>query len=269
MGRLCAKGQNHHSISGMVAREVIGDGPIEESPEKVQGLTTTEQDQRQVAPSHQPKVVIYHQSLHTESGIPISLRPLVREKTGVTAVILGTFHLYMNHKVMDMQSQKTQGNSGVTIYLNEHAINDPNIEHIWVDVEYLQREGIKVVSMLSMRGDGAMHDGESEWLGCGDSLAFERSYKALHDLVLSRRLDGLNLDTEVCEDVKSAEEEEKEEEEERVSLQGVIRLIDRLHADFGPDFHHRTDRFRRSAFHHRHNTNHHRRTHTHRLSNTH
>ena len=217
----------------MVARKVIGDAPIEELPEKIKRLTTMEQDQRQVAPSHQPKVMIFHQSLHTESGIPISLQPLVREKTGVTAVILGTFHLHMNHKVMDMQSQKTKGNGGVTIYLNEYAIHDPNIEDIWVDVEYLQTEGIKVVSMLSMRGDGAMPEGESEWLGSGDSLAFERSYKALHDLVVSRRLDGLNLDTEVCEDVKSAEEEE---EEERVSLQGVIRLIDRLHVDFGPDF---------------------------------
>ena len=213
----------------IVTRKVIGDAPIAELPEKVQRLTTLEKDPRQGAPSHQPKVVIYHQSLHAESGIPISLRPLVREKTGVTAVILGNFHFHVNQKVTDMQSQKVKDNSSVTIHLNEYAINDPNIEDIWVDVEYLQTEGIKVICMLSMRGDGAMPEGESDWLGSCDSLTIERSYKALHDLVVSRRLDGLNFDTEVCDDVMDAEEE-------RGSLQVVIRLIDRLHTDFGPDF---------------------------------
>lgn len=211
------------------AGKVIGDAPIAELPERVQRLTTLEQDSRQGAPSHQAKVVIYHQSLHAESGIAISLRPLVREKTGVTAVILGNFHFGMNHKVTDMQSQKVKGNSSVAIHLNEYAINDPNIEDIWADVEYLQTEGIKVICMLSMWGDGAMPEDESDWLGSCDNLTFERSYEALHDLVVSRRLDGLNLDTEVCEDVMNPEEK-------RVSLQLIIRLIDRLHTDFGPNF---------------------------------
>ena len=213
----------------IVAANVLGDAPIAELPEKIQRLTTLEQDQRQGAPSHQSKVVIYHQSLHADSGMLISLRPLVRKKTRVTAVILGDFHLRMNHKVTDMQSQKVKGNSSATIYLNEYAINDPYIEDIWFDVEYLQTKGIKVVCMLSMCGDGAMPEGEGDWLGSCDSLTFERSYKALHDLVVSRRLDGLNIDTEVCEDAMNVEEE-------RVSLQGVIRLIDRLHIDFGPNF---------------------------------
>ena len=213
----------------IVASKVIGGAPIAELPEKVQRLTTLAQDPRQGAPSHQSKVVIYHQTLHAESGIPISLRPLVREKTSVTAVILGNLHLCMNQKATDMQSQKGNGNSSVTIHLNEYAITDPNIEDIWADVEYLQTEDIKVIGMLSMYGDGGMPEGESDWLESCDSLTFERCYKALHDVVVSRKLDGLNLDTEVCEDVMNADEE-------RISLQGVIRLIDRLHTDFGPSF---------------------------------
>ena len=219
----------------IAAGKVKGDAPIAELPEKIQRLTTLEHDPRQGAPSHQPKVVINHQSLHAESGIPISLRPLVREKTGVTAVILGNFHFRMNHKVTDMQFQKVKDNSSVTIHLNEYAINDPSIEDIWVDVEYLQTEGIKVVCMLSMCGDGVVPEeesdwlGKSDWLGSCDSLTIERSYKALHDLVVSRRLDGLHFDTEVCEDVMDADEEVG-------SLQVVIQFIDRLHTDFGPNF---------------------------------
>ena len=213
----------------VVVGDGIGDASMEELPEKVQRLKTQEQELRQGASSHQPKVIIYHQSLHAESGIPISLRPLIREKNSITAVILGKFHLCMNHKVTEVQSQKIKGKSSVTLLLNEYAINDPNIEDIWLDVEYLQTEGVKVLGMLSMRGDSTMPEGESNWLGSRDSLTFERSYKALHDLVVSRRLDGLNFDTEVCEDVVNAEEV-------KVSLQGVSRLIDRLHNDLGPDF---------------------------------
>ncbi len=214
----------------MVVGEGIEENPMEELPEKVQRLITLEQDSRQGAPSHQPKVVIYHQSLHAESGIPISLRPLIQEKTGITAVIIGQFHLIMNHKGADMHSQDVKENSSVNMHLNEYTIHDPNLEDIWVDVEYLQAEGVKVIGMLSICGDGATPEGESNWLGSCDSLTFERSYKVLHDLVVWRRLDGLNVDTEVYKDVMNAEEKE------RVSLEGIIRLIDRLHTDFGPSF---------------------------------
>ncbi|CAF9922661.1 hypothetical protein IMSHALPRED_005730 [Imshaugia aleurites] len=48
---------------------------------------------------------------------------------------------------------------------------------------------------------------------------FERSYKASHDLVVLKKLDGFNFDAEVPEDVLNAEEEERA-----------------LHTDFGPNF---------------------------------
>ena len=215
-----------------VAGKVIGGSQIGDLPEKIQRLKTLEQESRQDAPSHQPKVVIYHQSLHAESGIPISLRPLVREKTSVTAVILGDFHLHMDYKVTDMQSHKSKGDSDLSMHLNEFAISTPDIDDIWDDVVYLQTEGIKVIGMLRTCGDGVMPEIQSHWLGSCDELGFERSYKALHDLVISKRLDGLCLDAEACEGVVNAEEEG----EERVSLQGIIRLIDRLHTDFGLHF---------------------------------
>lgn len=53
----------------------------------------------------------------------------------------------------------------------------------------------------------------------GDDASFERYYGPLHDLIGAHNLQGLDLDVE-----------------ESFSLNGVIRLIDRLKADFGSDF---------------------------------
>ncbi|KAM0796358.1 glycoside hydrolase superfamily, partial [Usnea florida] len=169
----------------------------------------------------QPKVVVYHQSLHSESGVPTSLRPLVREETGITALILGSFHICMDHKVTSSDLQGNESNSSATMYLNDFALEDPNIEDIWVDVKYLQTEGVKVIGTLNMY--------EVDSLGSCDDLTFERSYNVLHDVVVSRRLDGFNLDTEVRGEVVNAEDE-------RMSLQAINRLIDRLNTDFGSNF---------------------------------
>ena len=71
--------------------------------------------------------------------------------------------------------------------------------------------------------------GEENLFESCDDLTFERSYKALHDLVVLRNLDGFNLDTEKRPNAVNVEET-------RVSLHGLSRLIDRLHTDFGPIF---------------------------------
>lgn len=196
---------------------------MEELPEKLRDLKTLEQTSRK-SPFHRPKAVIYHKSLHAENGILTSLRPLVRENTGITAVILGNFHLRLSNNEIDVPAHANRANDSAAMYLNEFAIDDTSIEDMWVDVEYLQREGVKVIGMLSMRGDNDIN-----WLGdCGNS-SFERSYKALHYLVVSKRLDGFNLDNEVTESQSNAEGT-------NVSHQGVNRLIDSLHADFGSNF---------------------------------
>ncbi|POS88358.1 hypothetical protein EPUL_000101 [Erysiphe pulchra] len=52
-----------------------------------------------------------------------------------------------------------------------------------------------------------------------DEASFELYYKPLQDFVKEKNLDGLDLDVE-----------------EEMSLSGIIRLIDRLKADFGEDF---------------------------------
>ena len=205
----------------MVAREGSRDASTEGLPEKIQKMSTLEQDKRGHTSFHQPKVVVYHQSLHTEGGVPTSLRPLVREETGTTALILGNFHTCMNHKVTNMDLQGDEGNSSTTLYLNDFALEDPNIKDIWVDIKCLQTEGVKIIGMLNMYGVDS--------LGSCDDLTFEQSYKALHDVVVSRRLDGFNLDTE-------AHGEGVNPKDGKISLQAVNRLLDRLNTDFGPDF---------------------------------
>ena len=212
-----------------VATEEGKGGGLLGVPEKLHKLSVLEQTPGGASPSHQARVVIYHQSLHAENGILTSLRPLVRERTGVTAVILGTF--YLCKKRRGKATEKTEDDSGAIIYLNDFAIDDPSIDELWVDVEYLHREGIKVLGMLRIYGDDEMAAAKGNWLGGSDDTAFEASYETLHDLVVSKGLDGFEFDLE------SDMPRLFENTEDTASLSnGLTRLIDKFHADFGPDF---------------------------------
>ena len=208
----------------MSTEEGKSDG-VEEIPEKLHDLRMLEQ-----IPSHRPGVVIYHQSLHAENGILTSLRPLVRERTGVTAVILGTFRLCK--KSRDTGMTETENNSGTVIYLNEFAIDDPNIDDLWVDIEYLHRESVKVIGMLTTRGGNEMAAAKGTWLETGDDATFSQSYKILHNLVISKRLDGFEFDLE--SDMPQAFTDTTRKDSG--ALGRLNRLINKLHADFGPNF---------------------------------
>ena len=173
----------------------------------------------------QPKVVIYHQSLHSESGIPTSLHPLASEGTGITAVILGKFQLRFSPNDIAFPMHENRHVSHPALYLNEYKMDDSRDEDFWIDIEYLQRENIKILGMLAMWGDH-----HNAWGGS----AFEHSYKSLHDLMVSRKLDGIDLDLDFH--LVEIQEGDTAEEKKRFLLEDVIRLIDNLHADFGSDF---------------------------------
>ena len=213
----------------MVTKKESEDTSIKELPTKIQKPSTLKQNPRKRAPSHQPKVVIYHQSILAESGIPTSLRPLMREKIGITALILGNFHIHIIHKTTNMQTQEIRNNHSVTIYLNKYTIEDPNIEDIWVDTEYLQTADIKVINLLNMCEEGDKPQGEENLFKNCNNLTFERSYKALHDLIILRNLNNFNLDTEKRPNAVNTEKT-------RISLHKISRLINRLHTDFEPNF---------------------------------
>ena len=77
----------------------------------------------------------------------------------------------------------------------------------------MQDIGVKVLGML-----GGAAQGSFQRLDRSDG-EFEAYYVPLRDMVRRHNLDGLDLDVE-----------------EPMSLNGIIRLIDRLKTDFGPEF---------------------------------
>ncbi|KAL8721907.1 MAG: hypothetical protein Q9225_001503 [Loekoesia sp. 1 TL-2023] len=213
-----------------VAEEGKGND-LEEISEKLRNPRMLEQTPGEASPSHQPRVIIYHQSLRAENGILTSLRPLVLERTGVTAVILGTFHLRKKLREIDAEAGEIEMNSGTIIYLNDFAIDDPSLDELWVDIEYLHREGVKIIGMLRICGDDEMSASESNWLGGSDDTAFEQSYKTLHNLVVSKSLDGFEFDLE-----SDMPQIFTNTGEDLVSLGGLTRLIDKLRGDFRSNF---------------------------------
>lgn len=149
-------------------------------------------------------MIVYHQTHHgPNNGPPISLLPLITNATGVTHVIIAAIHI--NSRPEDLT-------------LNDTSPSDEKFNILWGEVAWLQSSGIKVLGML-----GGFAKGSFERL-CNNTssdgvVQFETFYLPLRDMIRQRRLDGLDLDIE-----------------EPTSLAGTIRLIDRLRADFGPDF---------------------------------
>ncbi|KAG5928165.1 hypothetical protein E4U42_001170 [Claviceps africana] len=146
-----------------------------------------------------PRLITYYQTHHDPSGNPISLLPLLtRPSISVTHVILAAIHL--NARPEDLT-------------LNDHPPDHPRFRTLWAELRVLQASGIKVLGMLggAAKGSYARLDASPD--------DFEAFYAPLRRLVRDRALDGLDLDVE-----------------EPMSLAGIIRLIDRLRADFGKHF---------------------------------
>jgi chitinase len=145
---------------------------------------------------HKPRIITYHQTIYHNDAF-VSLLPLLTESTGVTHVIVAAIHL----------------NSPTHITLNDDPWDAPKHVPLWDETRILQAHDIKVLGMLggAARGSYLRLD--------GDSGSFEIWYRGLRELLVTTGLDGIDLDIE-----------------EAMSLGGVIRLVDRLRHDFGPDF---------------------------------
>ena len=124
--------------------------------------------------------------------------PLFTEKTGITHVILAAIHI-----------NSEPGN----IHLNDDPFDCPKHTPVWEEARILQRAGIKVLGLLGGAAQGTFQRLD------GPAADFERYYVPFRKQVEWAQLDGLDLDVE-----------------EDMSLAGMVRLIDRLRADFGPDF---------------------------------
>ncbi|EON96665.1 putative glycoside hydrolase family 18 protein [Phaeoacremonium minimum UCRPA7] len=146
-----------------------------------------------------PRIITYYQTHHDKDGKPISVLPLLTQPhVGITHVILAALHLNEDPAAMT---------------LNDHHPKDPRFTTLWAEMRVLQASGVKVLLMLGGAARGSYERLDS------DDAKFERYYLPMRDLIRERALDGIDLDVE-----------------EEMSLGGIIRLIDRIRADFGPDF---------------------------------
>ena len=143
-----------------------------------------------------PRIVIYHRP-HHRRGQFVSLLPLLTAKTGVTHVIIAAFHIQ----------------SPQSISLNNEPYEHTKNMTLWREICILQEYGVAVLGML-----GGAHQRSFAALD-GDRDSFEAYYRPIYDMAVWTGINGLDLDVE-----------------EAMSLPGIIRLIDRLKTDFGPDF---------------------------------
>jgi hypothetical protein len=147
------------------------------------------------------RVVVYYQTTNDfgSSGLHVSLLPLLTNAStiSVTNVLLAAFHL-----------EDTDG-----IHFNDFPPDNPLFDDVWTDVAALQAQGIVVTAML-----GGAAAGSFSRLN-GDAASFEKYYASLRDFLGAYHIQGLDLDVE-----------------ESLTLASAVRLIDRLRADFGPDF---------------------------------
>ena len=153
------------------------------------------------ASSFDPRVVCYHQTHYNKNGDFVSALPLITECVdfvGISHLIIAAIHV--NERPGDLT-------------LNDDPPDAPKHDSLWEEVKVFQDVGVKVLGMLggAAKGSFARLD--------GSDASFEAFYIPLRDMVRSHEFDGLDLDVE-----------------EEMSLGGIIRLIDRLKADFGQGF---------------------------------
>ncbi|KAI2470826.1 glycoside hydrolase family 18 protein [Annulohypoxylon bovei var. microspora] len=146
-----------------------------------------------------PRIILYYQTTHDPKGNLISTLPLlIQPDISLTHLIVAAIHI-------------NEDPDGLT--LNDHPPSDQRYTTMWAELRVAQACNTKVLGMLGGAAKGSFTRLDQ------DQATFEKYYGALHELIKDRSLDGLDLDVE-----------------EEMSLAGIVRLIDRLRADFGPAF---------------------------------
>ena len=149
----------------------------------------------------QPRVVLYHQTHYKNSTDFVSILPVITEAANaipITHLIIAAFHI-------------NDGPGNITLNNDPPAVSKH--DQLWEEVKTLQDIGVEVLGMLGGAAKGSYRrlDRSNE--------EFEAYYTPFRDVIRQHRLQGLDLDVE-----------------EAMSLEGIIRLIDRLKSDFGSDF---------------------------------
>ncbi|KAI1500999.1 glycoside hydrolase superfamily [Biscogniauxia marginata] len=148
------------------------------------------------------RVVLYYQTTNYNNSDTshVSLLPLINSapSISVTHVLVAAVHI-------------VDEDNGIR--LNDYPPDNERFDQVWSDAAELQAKGVTVMAMVGGAAAGS-------WTRLdGDDEQFEHYYGPLHDMIGTYNLQGLDLDVE-----------------QSMSLTGIIRLIDRLKADFGDDF---------------------------------
>lgn len=101
-------------------------------------------------------------------------------------------------------------NANASLTVNDIPANHPELGVMWDDLATMQDQGVTVSAFVGGAAPGTYRYLRED---------FDRFYPVLRDFLRTYGLDGVDLDIE-----------------ETFSLADTIRLVDRLRADFGPDF---------------------------------
>lgn len=174
--------------------------------------TPTAPTRTPVAAPDSRRVVVYYQK-HYENDPKrtgyISALPLLSEDTGVDVVNLAAIH--MNKDPKDPTK--------AVLNVNDDLPSDPMYDRMWAELHQMQDAGIPVIAMIG----GAVND---TWPNLESD--FETQYAELKKFVQTYRLDGIDLDIEL--------DEAQQKKGLTIDIETVVKVIDRLRADFGPDF---------------------------------
>ncbi|WP_405652256.1 glycosyl hydrolase family 18 protein [Streptomyces sp. RK9] len=143
------------------------------------------------------RVVVYYQTQYT-NGRYVSPLGLTRNKTGVTDVLVAAVHLN------DLNGPYAP------VHVNDDPPEAAKYDRMWRDLKEMQGRGVHVLAMVGGAAPGSFTRLDNE---------FDTYYPLLRDFIRRYGLDGVDLDVE-----------------ERMSLAGIVRVIDALRADFGPGF---------------------------------
>lgn len=149
-------------------------------------------------PHQARKIVIYYQTM-TVPLKDLAVAYVIEswlQMETLTHLIVGCFHL---------------GRNGY-LHLNNHTPDHESFTDLWQDKQTLQQRGLKVLAMLGGSCPGS-------FIVLDEDESFQECYKTLYDMLVKYKFDGIDLDIE-----------------EPISQNGINRLVDRLRADFGPNF---------------------------------
>ncbi|MER7398388.1 glycosyl hydrolase family 18 protein [Streptomyces sp. NPDC000151] len=143
------------------------------------------------------RLVVYYQTQYTNGGY-VSPLGLTDHHTGTTHLLLAAVHL------------NDVNGPYAPVHLNDDPPGAAKFAPMWRDLKTMQGRGVRVLAMLGGAAPGSFQRLDTE---------FTTYYPLLRDFLRQYALDGVDLDVE-----------------ERMSLTGIVRLIDALRADFGPGF---------------------------------